>query len=304
LKIPANGVSGQHLEISKEGDRFFLRDLGSRNGTFLEDEKISYKPISLPATVRLGINVKIDLSASDLWSEAEGAVKAMEEAASVIASSVSIGLGSSSNRKKEVNDFLSPNHGFTKIFGAIGFSFSAIFPILDLVFFSRTLWERLLIFVTVFSISLTLSSLVFFRRRALKQETEVVFLTTALWSFSYWTILLSSVLFHLPMAFDWKPGILHLVILSVPSVGVAGLCMGYLMGSKRKVPLGLAAGVTFSVLYVFVLWFPLQRIEIAKEKREKFFQETPLDFWSGRTISSAEFGQKIRELEKQDSASR
>lgn len=66
LVVAANGVSGQHLEITQENDRIFVRDLGSRNGTFLSEEKISFKPISLPAKIRLGQNVLVELSKEPL----------------------------------------------------------------------------------------------------------------------------------------------------------------------------------------------------------------------------------------------
>jgi diguanylate cyclase (GGDEF)-like protein len=40
IQIEDANVSRQHAQISREGDKMFIQDLGSRNGTFLNDENI------------------------------------------------------------------------------------------------------------------------------------------------------------------------------------------------------------------------------------------------------------------------
>jgi two-component system cell cycle response regulator len=40
IQIEDVNVSRQHSQISREGDKMYIEDLGSRNGTFLNDEKI------------------------------------------------------------------------------------------------------------------------------------------------------------------------------------------------------------------------------------------------------------------------
>jgi len=40
IQLPDQGVSRRHAEIYKVGELFFIRDLGSRNGTFVNDERV------------------------------------------------------------------------------------------------------------------------------------------------------------------------------------------------------------------------------------------------------------------------
>ena len=47
-------VSAQHLEISKAGDRWRIRDMGSTNGTYLNGERIGEAELSAQAVVQLG----------------------------------------------------------------------------------------------------------------------------------------------------------------------------------------------------------------------------------------------------------
>jgi pSer/pThr/pTyr-binding forkhead associated (FHA) protein len=62
IVILAPGVSGQHLEIFKnEVGKYFLRDLGSRNGTHLNDERVNLVPVDFPCTFSLGKKVFVEL---------------------------------------------------------------------------------------------------------------------------------------------------------------------------------------------------------------------------------------------------
>ena len=51
-------VSGRHARISREGRQFWLQDIGSRNGTYVGDEKIENRILIGPgATFRVGRTV-------------------------------------------------------------------------------------------------------------------------------------------------------------------------------------------------------------------------------------------------------
>ena len=54
LRIPLNEISRSHCELSVTDDEVVLRDLDSRNGTFLNDEEISEAPINAGDRIRLG----------------------------------------------------------------------------------------------------------------------------------------------------------------------------------------------------------------------------------------------------------
>ena len=54
LRIPLNEISRSHCELSVTDDEVVLRDLESRNGTFLNDEEISESPIKAGDRIRLG----------------------------------------------------------------------------------------------------------------------------------------------------------------------------------------------------------------------------------------------------------
>ncbi len=54
LRIPLNEISRSHCELSVTDDGVILRDLDSRNGTFLNDEEISEAPIKAGDRIRLG----------------------------------------------------------------------------------------------------------------------------------------------------------------------------------------------------------------------------------------------------------
>ena len=57
IQIDDESISGHHAEISKKGEDFILRDLGSTNGTFINEEKISERKLEDGVSVRFG---KID----------------------------------------------------------------------------------------------------------------------------------------------------------------------------------------------------------------------------------------------------
>jgi hypothetical protein len=58
-------VSRRHLEITRQGDRFFVTDLGSSNGTYLNNNRLpahQLTPISDKQEIRLGVETVIDLA--------------------------------------------------------------------------------------------------------------------------------------------------------------------------------------------------------------------------------------------------
>jgi len=60
LVVPDLSLSRVHAEICREGDRYLLKDAGSKNGTFLND-----RPVSSPTALRKGD--KIGLGTAALW---------------------------------------------------------------------------------------------------------------------------------------------------------------------------------------------------------------------------------------------
>jgi pSer/pThr/pTyr-binding forkhead associated (FHA) protein len=62
IPIPLPQVSSKHARIVKEGDCCFLEDLGSRNGTFVNGQRISTRVSLSPGdVVMLGQDVRLDL---------------------------------------------------------------------------------------------------------------------------------------------------------------------------------------------------------------------------------------------------
>lgn len=47
-------VSAEHLELERVGDEWFVVDLGSTNGTFVDDQPVTRAPLGARTTVRLG----------------------------------------------------------------------------------------------------------------------------------------------------------------------------------------------------------------------------------------------------------
>ena len=41
LTIPSPAISRRHARLTRQGEGYFLEDLGSSNGTFLNDERLS-----------------------------------------------------------------------------------------------------------------------------------------------------------------------------------------------------------------------------------------------------------------------
>src|SRR4051812_29648482 len=54
LQILDQGVSREHAEIFRVGEMVFIRDLGSRNGSFVNDERIEEELLREGDVVRVG----------------------------------------------------------------------------------------------------------------------------------------------------------------------------------------------------------------------------------------------------------
>ena len=54
LRIDDARVGRRHVEIYPVGGQWWVRDLGSDDGTFLREEIVEAEPLSTPAVVRLG----------------------------------------------------------------------------------------------------------------------------------------------------------------------------------------------------------------------------------------------------------
>lgn len=98
------GISSQHAEISVDGKRVVVRDLGSRNGTFVEENRINVKALTLPCVVRLGATVILKLEDENAISQeipAPAYFKAHATTASIPApasAQVGVAKGSSSGK--------------------------------------------------------------------------------------------------------------------------------------------------------------------------------------------------------------
>lgn len=54
LELDDHRISPRHAELYRVGSLWWVRDLGSRDGTYLDDEVIEAAPVSRRATLRLG----------------------------------------------------------------------------------------------------------------------------------------------------------------------------------------------------------------------------------------------------------
>src|SRR6266498_1334873 len=59
IQVLDQGVSRKHAEIFRIGEMFFIRDLESRNGTFVNDEAISEVVLRIGDQIRMGNTVLI-----------------------------------------------------------------------------------------------------------------------------------------------------------------------------------------------------------------------------------------------------
>lgn len=91
LRIPLNEISRSHCELSVTDDEVILRDLDSRNGTFLNDEEISESPIKAGDRIRLGpvvFVVQIDGEPKDISAPTAAVPKAADDAPSDAATAI------------------------------------------------------------------------------------------------------------------------------------------------------------------------------------------------------------------------
>ena len=61
LRIVAEGISRKHARIFKEGSALMIEDLGSSNGTFINDEKIKKQELTSFFPAKLGLLVSVRL---------------------------------------------------------------------------------------------------------------------------------------------------------------------------------------------------------------------------------------------------
>lgn len=59
IQILDQGVSRRHAEIFRIGEMFFIRDLGSRNGTFVNEEKVTEELLRVGDEVKIGSTVMV-----------------------------------------------------------------------------------------------------------------------------------------------------------------------------------------------------------------------------------------------------
>ncbi len=75
LQILDQGISRRHAEVFRIGEMFFIRDLGSRNGTFVNEEKITEELLRAGDEVKIGSTVCLfeDRRASERRTSARAA---------------------------------------------------------------------------------------------------------------------------------------------------------------------------------------------------------------------------------------
>jgi len=59
IQLPDQGVSRRHAEVYKVGELFFIRDLGSRNGTFVNDERVDEELLREGDIITMGATVLV-----------------------------------------------------------------------------------------------------------------------------------------------------------------------------------------------------------------------------------------------------
>jgi len=69
LIIPDKEVSRKHLAIEVRNDKVFLRDLGSTNGTYINDEKVSITEITDQTEFRMGQTTLMLISTPQLFDQ-------------------------------------------------------------------------------------------------------------------------------------------------------------------------------------------------------------------------------------------
>jgi DNA-binding NtrC family response regulator len=78
LRVDSGGVSRRHAELERQGPLFAIRDLGSRNGTFLNGRRIAHAALSESDVLRvgdaLGVVERVDPEQSNSPTELGGAL--------------------------------------------------------------------------------------------------------------------------------------------------------------------------------------------------------------------------------------
>ena len=54
FQIPEGSISSRHCELATKGEEVLIKDLGSTNGTFLDDKKITEATMKMGQVLRLG----------------------------------------------------------------------------------------------------------------------------------------------------------------------------------------------------------------------------------------------------------
>src|SRR5262249_39519259 len=75
LRPRSEFISQFHALIFSRADRWFVRDLSSKNGTFLNETRVAEAELTLPATVRVGdVSWQVDRPDDDVISANHGGI--------------------------------------------------------------------------------------------------------------------------------------------------------------------------------------------------------------------------------------
>jgi serine phosphatase RsbU (regulator of sigma subunit)/pSer/pThr/pTyr-binding forkhead associated (FHA) protein len=97
LQIVSTDVSREHAEVARDGDRYLLRDRGSRYGTFVNGEQVTECPLSHGDRVRLGRTDAVELvffsGEGTTWGDTSSEVSDLRQMTAILNGLRALGSG-------------------------------------------------------------------------------------------------------------------------------------------------------------------------------------------------------------------
>lgn len=131
-----------------------------------------------------------------------------------------------------------------------------------------------------------------------EMETDSFLAATLFSCLSLWSVLVSSVLFYSPGAFDLSPGLATLAATGAITFGLGGYLFGWGVGGRWRQHLGVLCFLFLTFAYVPSMSFLLNSVDLNVAKQEVFWGKRKLSIWDGKELSPAEFAQRVRRLEE------